>query len=257
MPLSTEDPVKWGRAQARLRATVGSEKYSTWLVTLRLGDIRETIMYCSVPTTFLKHWIEKHYAKSVVECVRLEWPEITAVYILHRQTGQPLPIPDIAEAKKEEELIGKPKPTSMESRPPDTAPPEDENVKTEDSGQDDQGEDEEGSSTLSHEPSPDPNRRIYVIEIIRYACTRYKLARKLMLSEKRTRDIVKPRQIGMFLSKHMTNRSLPEIGRTFGGRDHTTVLHSVRKVEELIRDDIEFAFEVASLEAQIRHMQLA
>lgn len=77
-----------------------------------------------------------------------------------------------------------------------------------------------------------------------------------MLSKKRTADVVRPRQIGMFLSKYMTDRSLPEIGRKFGGRDHTTVLHSIRKIEERILEDLEFAFEVASLEAAIRHRTL-
>ena len=55
----------------------------------------------------------------------------------------------------------------------------------------------------------------------------------------------RPRQIAMYLAKHMTNRSLPEIGRRFGGRDHTTVMHGVRRIEELktldsqIADDLE------------------
>jgi len=60
-----------------------------------------------------------------------------------------------------------------------------------------------------------------------------------MHSKKKTRSIARPRQIAMALSKELTNHSLPEIGDAFGGRDHTTVLHACRKVEELreqIRD---------------------
>jgi chromosomal replication initiator protein len=59
------------------------------------------------------------------------------------------------------------------------------------------------------------------------------------------RSIVRPRQIGMYLAKHLTARSLPEIGRRFGNRDHTTVLHAIRKIEGVIegnprvRDEIE------------------
>jgi chromosomal replication initiator protein len=49
-----------------------------------------------------------------------------------------------------------------------------------------------------------------------------------LLSARRSRDVVRPRQIAMFLAKALTSRSLPEIGRRFGGRDHTTVLHAVR-----------------------------
>jgi chromosomal replication initiator protein len=58
-----------------------------------------------------------------------------------------------------------------------------------------------------------------------------------LLSNRRTRTIVKPRQIAMYLAKVMTPRSLPEIGRRFGGRDHTTVLHAVRKIESLSGSD--------------------
>ena len=59
--------------------------------------------------------------------------------------------------------------------------------------------------------------------------------------------VVVPRQIGMYLAKKMTSRSLPEIGRRFGGRDHSTVLHAVRKIEELVKTDDKLAREVALL----------
>ncbi|WP_334175968.1 helix-turn-helix domain-containing protein, partial [Pseudoxanthobacter sp.] len=59
--------------------------------------------------------------------------------------------------------------------------------------------------------------------------------------------IVRPRQIAMYLAKTMTPRSLPEIGRQFGGRDHTTVLHAVRKIEELARTDSRTAEEIETL----------
>lgn len=58
-----------------------------------------------------------------------------------------------------------------------------------------------------------------------------------LMSERRTADVVRPRQVAMYLSKNLTIRSLPEIGRRFGGRDHTTVLHSVRKIERLLLTD--------------------
>jgi chromosomal replication initiator protein len=56
-----------------------------------------------------------------------------------------------------------------------------------------------------------------------------------------------PRQIGMYLAKKLTSRSLPEIGRRFGGRDHSTVLHAVRKIEDLVKTDDRLAREVALL----------
>ena len=54
-----------------------------------------------------------------------------------------------------------------------------------------------------------------------------------MIGPKRVRTVARPRQIAMYLAKQMTSRSLPEIGRRFGGRDHTTIMHGVKKIEEL------------------------
>jgi chromosomal replication initiator protein len=58
-----------------------------------------------------------------------------------------------------------------------------------------------------------------------------------MSSPRRARAVARPRQVAMYLAKHLTSRSLPEIGRRFGGRDHTTVMHAIRKIEELSSGD--------------------
>jgi len=68
-----------------------------------------------------------------------------------------------------------------------------------------------------------------------------------MHSARRSRAVARPRQVAMYLSKQLTARSLPEIGRKFGGRDHTTVMHAVRKVDELSRADVSFAEDVELL----------
>ena len=68
-------------------------------------------------------------------------------------------------------------------------------------------------------------------DILRIVSRHYKVTHKDLLSTRRSRAVVRPRQIAMYLAKALTSRSLPEIGRRFGGRDHTTVLHSVRKVD--------------------------
>jgi hypothetical protein len=72
-------------------------------------------------------------------------------------------------------------------------------------------------------------RRVTVEEIQRKVAEHFNIRLSDMLGPKRTRTIARPRQIAMYLSKEMTSRSLPEIGRRFGGRDHTTILHGVRK----------------------------
>lgn len=75
----------------------------------------------------------------------------------------------------------------------------------------------------------------------------YKIRVSDLLAQKRSRSIARPRQIAMALSKELTNHSLPEIGEAFGGRDHTTVLHACRKVEELKRSDARINEDVLNL----------
>ena len=70
-------------------------------------------------------------------------------------------------------------------------------------------------------------------EIIRKVAEHYNLRMTDLISARRARVVARPRQIAMFLSKSLTSKSLPEIGRKFGGRDHTTVIHAVKKIEEL------------------------
>ena len=67
-------------------------------------------------------------------------------------------------------------------------------------------------------------------EIQRMVARQYNVSRADLLSSRRTANVVRPRQVAMYLAKTLTLRSLPEIGRRFGGRDHTTVLHAVRKI---------------------------
>ncbi|WP_425349890.1 chromosomal replication initiator protein DnaA [Mangrovicella endophytica] len=74
-------------------------------------------------------------------------------------------------------------------------------------------------------------KRVRIEDILKFVSRHYNVTRTDILSSRRTRTIVRPRQIAMYLAKTMTPRSLPEIGRRFGGRDHTTVLHAVRKIE--------------------------
>lgn len=76
-----------------------------------------------------------------------------------------------------------------------------------------------------------------------------------ILSDRRTANIVRPRQVAAYLCKTLTPRSLPEIGRRFGGRDHTTILHAVRKIERLIGEDQRLADECELLRIKIsEHM---
>lgn len=90
-------------------------------------------------------------------------------------------------------------------------------------------------------------KRVRIEDIQRIVARHYNVSKTELLSNRRTRTIVKPRQVAMYLSKVMTPRSLPEIGRRFGGRDHTTVLHAVRKIEGLSDNDNTLAQELELL----------
>lgn len=81
------------------------------------------------------------------------------------------------------------------------------------------------------------DRKITIEEIQRRVAEYYNVRLADMLSARRARAVARPRQVAMYLSKQLTTRSLPEIGRKFGGRDHTTVIHAVRKIDELRQAD--------------------
>ncbi len=93
--------------------------------------------------------------------------------------------------------------------------------------------------------------RVRIDDILKIVSRHFKIPRTDILSSRRSRDVVRPRQIAMYLAKSLTSRSLPEIGRQFGGRDHTTVLHSVRKVEQLMRDDGDLCQEIELLKRML------
>ena len=81
----------------------------------------------------------------------------------------------------------------------------------------------------------------------------YNLRLSDLLSARRSRTIARPRQIAMYLSKILTTRSLPEIGRKFGGRDHTTVIHAVKKIEDLRVGDVAIDEEVEVLRRSLEN----
>ena len=91
------------------------------------------------------------------------------------------------------------------------------------------------------------DRRVTIEEIQKRVSAHFNVRIADMHSARRARAVARPRQVAMYLSKQLTSRSLPEIGRKFGGRDHTTVMHAVRKVEELKATDSSFAEDVELL----------
>jgi chromosomal replication initiator protein len=91
------------------------------------------------------------------------------------------------------------------------------------------------------------DRKLTIEEIQRKVAEHYNIRLSDMIGPKRLRNIARPRQVAMYLAKQLTPRSLPEIGRRFGGRDHTTIMHGVRKIEELMATDSQLADDLQLL----------
>ncbi|MBO9454053.1 chromosomal replication initiator protein DnaA [Paracoccus sp. R12_1] len=91
------------------------------------------------------------------------------------------------------------------------------------------------------------DRKVSIDDIQRKVAEHYNIRLADMIGPKRSRNVARPRQIAMYLSKQLTSRSLPDIGRRFGGRDHTTIMHGVRKIEELSVEDHGLAEDIAML----------
>jgi len=95
-------------------------------------------------------------------------------------------------------------------------------------------------------------QRLTVDRIQRAVCDEFRVTLTDMVSKRRARAIARPRQVAMYLSKKMTKRSLPDIGRRFGGRDHTTVMHAVKRIDSLRLEDGAFNAQIESVEAALK-----
>ncbi len=91
------------------------------------------------------------------------------------------------------------------------------------------------------------DRKLTIEEIQRKVAEHYNIRLSDMIGPKRLRTIARPRQVAMYLAKQLTPRSLPEIGRRFGGRDHTTIMHGVRKIEDLMTTDSQLSDDLLRL----------
>ncbi|WP_054008240.1 chromosomal replication initiator protein DnaA [Cypionkella psychrotolerans] len=96
------------------------------------------------------------------------------------------------------------------------------------------------------------DRKLTIEEIQRKVAEHYNIRLSDMIGPKRLRNIARPRQVAMYFAKQLTSRSLPEIGRRFGGRDHTTIMHGVRKIEELMSTDSQLSDDLQLLRRQLQ-----
>ena len=93
--------------------------------------------------------------------------------------------------------------------------------------------------------------KINIDNIQTLVCKYFKISKNEMLSSRRSRYLVRPRQVAIYLSKILTTKSLPEIGREFSNRDHTTIIHSVKTIEKLKNENGEISSGINNLKNQI------
>src|ERR1700686_5329985 len=110
----------------------------------------------------------------------------------------------------------------------------------------------ESAQDLLHDLLRANERRVTIDEIQKRVAEHFNIKMAEMTSSRRARMVARPRQVAMYLAKQLTSRSLPEIGRKFGGRDHTTVMHAVKKIEELVVVDRALAEDVELLRRMLQ-----
>jgi chromosomal replication initiator protein len=109
----------------------------------------------------------------------------------------------------------------------------------------------ETAQEVLHDVLKAHDRRVTIEEIQRRVAEHYNIKQLEMTSTRRSRNVARPRQVAMYLAKHLTQRSLPEIGRRFGDRDHTTVIHAINRVGELMAKDAQLAEDVELLKRML------
>jgi chromosomal replication initiator protein len=110
----------------------------------------------------------------------------------------------------------------------------------------------EMAQDVLHDLLRQADRKVTVDEIQQRVAAHYNIKLAEMSSPRRARSVARPRQVAMYLAKQLTTLSLPQIGKRFGNRDHTTVMHAVRKIEELKISDLSIAEDVELLKRQLQ-----
>ncbi len=206
----------WPSVQDELQKEVGADAYANWFSRMQFEGMGNGIVRFSVPTPFLKSWITARYQEQVLAACRVCWPSVRRIAVDMRTPVLKSLCKPAARA-----VAPVPAPLPFRFAPKST------------------GEE----STVSSEESANPTHLegvpafLAVEKIQHVVAVAFGLTRRDLVATSRRGDVIIPRQVGMYLSKRLTTRAAADIGRRFGGRDHTTVLHAVRKISMLVGED--------------------
>lgn len=203
---------QWDRVKDCLQSELGEKAFANLFARVEFVGIEETTVHLTAPTTLLVSHIKMYYTKHLLRLWQAERQEIKQILITLR----------ILVSTAEVELILSP-----------TLKPVKESI------------------ISTNSPVGQRPRHVKIEEIKRTVAVHYKISKSDMTSSQRTRSIVRPRQIAIYLARKLTLHSLPEIGRRFGGRDHSTVLHAISKIEGLMAEDERLAKEIDSLKESL------
>lgn len=203
---------QWNRIRARLRATVGHDVFEGFFRSLKLEQIFEGIVVMSVMTDSTRRTLERSYKEPIVNCAQQEFPAAREVRIVERKMGRPYQ-PLVAPQKSQVS-----EPSSQEG----------------------------DEKTLENTPAPQKRTTIYPEAVIEACCIYYGIKRVVLLYGGRRRELVQPRQRCAYLCKNLTRQSFEDIGEKLN-QHHTTVIHSVQKVEQEMKNDPELVEELTLL----------
>jgi hypothetical protein len=237
------DATVFKRVQAQLRARLDDQHIFPLPNVLKFDRFVDGVVWLTISTIYFRARLLANHGPLLLELCQREWPGATDVQVTVRKAVHGKPVADMgiqlwsnwkARMAAQRAAVDKAKAGTQAAKPaqdlkspvPVTARP----VPA-----------VELADELAVLPTCEVLRegdavRIFVEDIQRAAARCYGVTRAEICSNRRVRTIVKPRQVAMYLCKTLTPRSLPEIGRRFGGKNHTTVLHAVRKIGQMRGD---------------------
>lgn len=200
--------VAWRLATKAIEQRAGAQIYAHFLRQLSFESFNGGIVALSTSTKFLAHHVLTNYIGIITECLREQREDVVSVGVVVRGgMNQPpkAPIVDLSATAKRRAPVS----VFAEVQKPDYVPP----------------------------PAPEGPQPRTVAVLQSIVGRHYGVSRTDIISESRALKLIMPRQVAMYLSRSLLEKSTGEIGRRFGGRDHTTAIHAIRKIKALLEGD--------------------